>query len=358
MKKRLLCLFMSICMCLSLSLFAHAENIEGPITTEPIVTQPTLEVSSVPQGAVAVGKVLKENHDLYPTKEKGDINYYRVSGATMSLTNNVPTYVPGYSPNGSQTILNNVYSPSAVIGAENRVQVTNTEQMPYSAIIYLEVEFPNKTQNDRATAFLISENVALTTAHNLYDEAEGGWAEIKQIVPGKNGASFFNNPYGSCDAIEIVVSAPWYESRNIDYDWGLILLDESIGSETGYLGFQFIPRSMIGMNVILTGYPNASEYRYYQWTHSGVIEIPDLYADLPQENLDYFYEYIITYEIDASGGQSGAPIYYLSDAGSWIAVGIHTNEVRDKITGEPLHNEGLRFTSSLYSFVLAFRSQY
>ena len=68
-------------------------------------------------------------------------------------------------------------------------------------------------------------------------------------------------------------------------------------------------------------------------------------------------EYIMLYMIDAGDGQSGSPIYYQSSDGSWISIGIHTADYT-YADGTGQLNQGNRFTSQLFSFVLAYTSSH
>ena len=102
-KKRLLCLLLCVCMCSTLVLYANAiEPLDGTINADDNATliTPTLEVSDVPTGAVAVGHYIGSNND--------DHHYYRVNGNILTSDHSTSGYFPEnidmsddlYMPNG------------------------------------------------------------------------------------------------------------------------------------------------------------------------------------------------------------------------------------------------------------------
>lgn len=348
MKKRLFCFALTLCMCFSFPLVsaAQGESATGGNLQDDLSALGSLVETNSPAGAVGIA------YDI----SSGTTRYYGISGNVLADANiSEPLTVPGWFPETETSVIGGGDSVNGIIGSDDRTLITNTKTMPYSAIVCIEVTFPSRG-TFFITAFMISETVALTAAHCIYDVVpEGGiheWATSVKAMPGKNGKTFLGNPYGSCQATELVIPVPYYESsdKNDSYDWGLIRLDENIGSKTGYFGFQFIPHAMTGMNVTITGYP-VSDSKHRQWSHSGEIVIPDLN---PSDLARFDYDYIIHYYIDAEDGQSGSPVYYLNN-GQWTVVGIHTSEWPTS-QGVMWFNEGVRFTSQMFSFVWSYRA--
>lgn len=351
MKKRLFCFLLTVCMCISfqLSPAAAGEIIIEDELQEGLTAFGTLVETNSPAGAVGIA------YDI----TSGTTRYYGVSGNTLSNANlNEPLTVPGWFPEAETSAVGGGDSANGIIGSDDRTKVTNTKIMPYSAIVFLEMTFPSEPKATYSqTAFLISENIALTAAHGLYRTNEETrireWATSVKAIPGKYGKTFFKNPYGSCEATELVVPVPYYENADKNYDWGIIRLDEEIGTKTGYFGYQFIPHSMVGMNITITGYPyGVDEDKWYsQWTQSGEIIIYD-------ENAGFDRDYVIDYLIDTEEGQSGSPIYRYYD-GAWTVVGIHAKEwyTGDDDNSVSRFNQGVRFTSQMFSFIRAYQTR-
>ncbi|MCD7711434.1 MAG: trypsin-like serine protease, partial [Firmicutes bacterium] len=219
-------------------------------------------------------------------------------------------------------------STNGVIGSDGRSKVSDTEVEPYSAICYVESTWSDGSVSC-GTAFIIYSDVALTAAHMVYDADLGEWAEEVKLWPGKDGYGFWNNPYGTTTASNMVVSKSWTSSEADDYDWAILDLEDSIGDETGWFGISTSVSS--GTSVTISGYPY--DYRYYQYKMSGTlssVETRKLY-----------------YSIDTSEGQSGSPIYRATTSG-YTAYGIHTTVELEN--GEVVENSGARITSQLYEY--------
>ena len=66
-----------------------------------------------------------------------------------------------------------IVNPSSLIGKDNRIKVDNTEAMPYSAICYIEIDWPDGSTG-MGTAFMIYDDLALTAGHCVYSSENGG----------------------------------------------------------------------------------------------------------------------------------------------------------------------------------------
>ena len=217
-------------------------------------------------------------------------------------------------------------SPRSIIETDDRTQITNTSSWPYSAICYIEMEFPNG-KNYIGSATMYDKNVAVTAAHCLYSEEDGGWATSVIVVPGMNGN---NMPFGYAYATSISAPQGWTKSGSSDYDWGLIKLNTNMGEKTGYFGVYWALTSLNGSNVDITGYPG--EKSRTLWKMNG--------------NLTDSSTYRLSYTIDTTGGQSGCPVYWKDSSGHRI-VGIHT-------LGSSSVNSATRVTKSVFDAMMNF----
>ncbi len=214
-------------------------------------------------------------------------------------------------------------APTALGDNDDPIRVTDTEVAPYSAICYLETEWPDGVMTC-GTAFLVGQNVAATAGHNLYDSEHGGWATRVRVWPGKDGYGVFHNPYGTVDCTMMRVSSSWTGSSDPNHDWGVMELDENVGLETGWFGYSYAHTvtNQVGLYVTLSGYPISN--RYYQYKHSGVTASATAYR--------------LTYpNIDASVGMSGSPVYIASQREVY-AIHVDTNG-------------GVRITEYLYNYI-------
>ena len=115
MKKKFLCLFLGIWLCLSfvLPLYALGDPINADDNAELVTS--TLEVTTIPTGAAAVA------YNLHTGLEY----YYRINGDI--LLSNETLSEPGWMPE--------IASTDDIIGyIDERTKVNNTQVSPYSAI--------------------------------------------------------------------------------------------------------------------------------------------------------------------------------------------------------------------------------
>ena len=362
MKKNILCVLLSICICLSFSLFVYADGAIGSITItdEPIDTfgAGDLEITASPSGAIAIGKNLST----------GSTYYYRVNGDLLANNPSVGRSVNGMIP--ADVAYNfegeNEVSPNVIVGGDNRTKVTNTISLPYSAIAFVAATFVNSITGEPyisyGTAWMISDDAAATAAHVIYHETDG-WATNVLVIPGLcydppvlMQMGYLFGPYGYAAATELVVSTQWHDSASLNHDWGVLRLNSSIGNSSGYLGFQFCSYNLFDSNleedenlrsITLSGYAgdrnnltdsSAFNDEYFQYVSSG-----EIVGDTT-ENVSIPTYRKLEYRADTTGGQSGAPVLYEGKS-----IGFHSG-------GEDMNqNRGTGITSQLYSFLLAYR---
>lgn len=181
-----------------------------------------------------------------------------------------------------------------IFGTDDRSAVNNTRAFPYSAIVYIEAKFKNSDSTYRFSGFLIADNIVVTSAHCLYDEGKGGWPTSITVKPGKNGE--LSMPYGLAKGRVAAVSTQWKETRDENYDWGAIKTYHSFVGSPGKLSMTTTPDGS-EFSAEIIGYPRqfpAGQHTYNQVHATGIAFT--------------YNEYNIAYQIDATKGESGAPV--------------------------------------------------
>ncbi len=223
-----------------------------------------------------------------------------------------------FSNSSSNETVNNITfaDPYSIIGgSDGRTKVASTKVHPYSAIVYLEIYFGLIKRV--GTGFLISDNIVVTAGHCVYNQ-KYGWATSITVIPGKDGYSVFNDPYGVATSKRLGVSKEWHREGDTAYDWGTIKIVDSLVGNPGKIDIASIDnRTAAGTNINISGYPTSVNDKivYSQYEMSGTINRATAYR---------FY-----YDIDVSGGQSGAPILNENN----VAIGIHTAATETENTG-------------------------
>ncbi|MGN1444751.1 MAG: trypsin-like serine peptidase [Eubacteriales bacterium] len=195
-------------------------------------------------------------------------------------------------------------TPRSVIGNDDRSLVTNVSASPYKKIVFLRSTFPDGTVV-RGTGAILGYDLVLTAAHVLYRETYGGQATSVRVYFEVDGI----RPPETADATSFYIYVPpEYINGETENDWGFFRTSSNIGSQKGWFGFSY--STTFDDPLSITGYPDTApngSYSYHMYTHSG-------YVTVSSSN-----SIVLTYTIDTSAGQSGAPIYD-SDQFVW---GVH-----------------------------------
>ncbi|WP_440948148.1 trypsin-like serine peptidase [Methanosarcina sp. T3] len=221
-------------------------------------------------------------------------------------------------PNLSRT------TAEVVIGQDDRVQITNTTAFPWRAVCSLKI-----TAKDGSrwigTGWLVGPRTVITAGHVVYMHSRGGWARSIEVIPGRNGSV---RPYESCTSSYFHSVKGWTKKKKRSHDYGAIILPSSCqyGTRLGYFGYANLNRSSLkGLKVNLSGYPG-DKPSGTQWWHA--------------RRIKWVTVRTIVYNIDTAGGQSGSPVWWLTN-GKRYAVGIHTN-------GSPSGNSATRITKPVF----------
>ncbi len=225
-------------------------------------------------------------------------------------------------------------SPESVIGADGRVQVTNTTQYPASAIG--QIEFTQDTAQFICTGWLIDSNSILTSGHCSFDPSPSGGniIESAQFFPGRNGGT---DPFGGCNVVSVFAKSGWRLHGRVKDDWSIQQLDCNIGNTVGFLGYFSLTavNGLDGKTARVEGYPGDKPFGTH-WKMSGTIS-----ARTDANN--------VYYPMDTFGGQSGSPIMVANrpSCGGPCGMGIHSYGA----SGNPPLNSGPRITNANFNTI-------
>lgn len=189
---------------------------------------------------------------------------------------------------------------------------------------------------------MIGPNAVATNGHMLYNKSNGGdnWITSATITPARKSGSN-SAPYGSAKAIAYECGGNWVKNADYKDDWGVITLNKNIGDNVGWLGLKWQSASYNGTNVMVNGYPSTVRgvNTWDQYRSDGKIDVSN-----PRS--------LISYSIDATGGNSGGPCYVFSGNTGYTAIGILQGGGSENDT----YTNILRIDQWIYNKLISFRT--
>lgn len=146
-----------------------------------------------------------------------------------------PSTPVGWGSEGGVAAVQGAPHLEAVIGSDDRVQITNTTAPPWRWNAKLEVCFPSACGG--CTGWFVGPHTVATAGHCVYNASYGGWAISIRVIPAKNG---FSEPYGSQYCSNLWSVGGWVNSALDEYDYGaLILPNDTLGNLVGWYGYGY-----------------------------------------------------------------------------------------------------------------------
>jgi glutamyl endopeptidase len=217
--------------------------------------------------------------------------------------------------------------------SSQQVVVPDTTLFPWRASAALRITVPGQSEVFNGTGWFIGPYALATAAHAVFPREFGGhigWASSIEVIPGLNGDSN-PPPFGVFRSTSFFCPNGWQDSGDTRVDYGAILLEQSVGSEVGTLGYATYSDQDILQSVAnLTGYPvdppNANSSPGTQWYGAGAVSHVD--------------ETFIYYNLDTLPGESGSAVYRNIGDQSFV-MAIHEAVIGDS-------DRGLRIIEPVY----------
>lgn len=230
------------------------------------------------------------------------------SGMLVQQAYNINALMPDASAAISQPIFSTqtLSIAEVVIGIDDRVQIHNTSKTPWKQICSLLIEAGDGSLW-RGTGWITGPRTIITAGHCVFMHRHGGWVRSINIMP---GALDSRSIFRSFSATTFRTVNGWMDDENEACDYGAIFLSEDTYlEEYGVLRFaEIIGYGLENHVVNLAGYPGDKPTDTLWWDSRTVSRVDTTH---------------IYYEIDTTGGQSGAPVW-LVDNEDFFVVGMHT----------------------------------
>lgn len=195
-----------------------------------------------------------------------------------------------------------------ILGEDDRIRIEDTTSWPYITHGHMVMTFPNN-KVFIGSGTVINKRHILTAGHCLFSKQNGGWAKSVMYYPAQNGSTLH---FDGVPAVQLWSVAGWTENTDSNWDFGLMVLEDDVADKTGHLGIIAFRdyQQLLQQRVNVTGYPGDKGGKE-MWTHNDVIKSAS--------------ENRLLYDIDTTGGTSGATVYsnFKNDE-SYHVCAIHT----------------------------------
>lgn len=200
----------------------------------------------------------------------------------------------------------------------------------------------------RGTGTLIGERYFITAAHCFLDEENGRLKEddasfFLGITTGEDQSQFYHKKalINQVRIHRLYIEGIQEKNREkqLHYDLAVAKIDQDFGKQEGWASLKVLEdKQLINLSVNVTGYPSPGDthvefHTYHMYTMEGQITTVDPYR--------------IHYDIDTSGGQSGAGIWKIGSNNVVDCVGVHANG----FTENDMHNNATRINIKNFDMI-------
>jgi V8-like Glu-specific endopeptidase len=256
--------------------------------------------------------------------------------------------------------------PQIVHGSDDRSVMDNTIYPHRTQIVFDNTGSTSVIDGAQGSGTLIGPSTAMSVAHVFWDETADTWEADHRWAPGYDSQDANPSPYGEwygCYWVTIPTAytngnSSTYDYAVLDFDVGCNIVRDGVnsdepGSTVGWLGFYTASASDIESHTgYVRGYPGLGTCG-----NPGVACNVRVWGDTSSASENNATSNMIEHQADTSGGQSGSAFYHYADP-SCSGCGYGPYLVGMHRAGSSSYNLARRFNSAVYSFLLAYSSDY
>lgn len=300
------CLILITCLCLVLNknTFVYAHDGDEAKVNHDVITEEMLEKMEKNEGKID-DKILK--YDV-ATKTTTEVDMKEVEDKLTKIGKGNIESTSSYSvPTYSYSIanMNNFLTPYFIRDDEPNLDISkfslikNAYIQPYICNCRIIIDGGREI----GTGTLVGSNILLTAAHCVMDVDDPNHFSFQDwhAYPGFHGYSYkVDGKALSAGVVSYYYSNEWNKTEENQYDWCVCVLDEAIGTKTGWAGCTvYSDNNLKDLHVKEYGYPwSVLDSKYQMYTEG--------YVETVKTN------YMINSAICAKG-MSGGPIQRASD---------------------------------------------
>jgi V8-like Glu-specific endopeptidase len=257
-------------------------------------------------------------------------------------------------------------APQIVHGTDDRGVMNNTIYPHRTQIVFDNTGSTSSISAAEGSGTLIGPSTAMSVAHVFWDEAADTWEADHRWAPGYDSQDANSSPYGEWYGCYWVTIPTAYTNGNssthdyavLDFDVGCNIVRDGVNSDepgatVGWLGFYTASSSDIESRLgYVRGYPGTGTCG-----NPGVACNVRVWGDTSAASENNATTNTIEHQADTSPGQSGSGFYHYADP-SCSGCGYGPYLVGMHRAGSTNYNLARRFTSTVYSFLQAYSSDY